>query len=87
MSRVCLASQRQAIWPGGGLPRLAPGPIRGLSPSVSVIQHAARTARARRADVRCGADCGDPRRAGRQPFPWRRSSQGLGGADLKVPPA
>lgn len=41
-----LAGQRQVVWAGGGLSRLAPCPIRGLSPSGSAVRYATPTARA-----------------------------------------
>src|SRR4029077_20338138 len=78
----CFAGQRQAVWLGGSLPGLAVCPIRGLSASVaSATRHTATAAaRTNRRDVRRCADGGDPCRAGGQPVPWRRPSQGLGTA-------
>src|SRR5215813_3438984 len=76
----CFAGERQAVWLGGSLPRLAACPIRSLPSSVATtVRHTATpAARTNRRDVRRCADGGDPCRAGRQPVPWRRPSQGLG---------
>src|SRR5262252_4216016 len=76
----CFAGQQQAVWLGGSQPGLAACPIRSLPSSVAAtVRHTATAAaRTNRRDVRRCADGGDPCRAGRQPVPWRRPSQGLG---------
>jgi transposase InsO family protein len=73
-----IAGDWQILRARHGLPRLAVRTFWRLPQPCSRANRAASAARTKRRDDRCCADGGDPRHTRRQPFSWRRPSQGLG---------